>query len=304
MYGKVLPKNRLMIIQKIAGGLWNQMFQYAFARALSLEHGVKFKLDITGFKNYILHKYCLEVFDIKKFYADRKFIPRYENIYIKNKSIWYIRESFLKPLCIRYNHNHHIEKQYHFDRHLLDISSGYVDWYFQTEQYFVKYEKDIRKDFSFTLPPDSTNQDMIEKIDSCNSISIHIRRWDYISNTTTNRIHWTCDITYYEQAIQYITKKVKEPVFFFFSDDINRVKDNLKIQYEGYYIDFNNADKNYEDLRLMSICKHNIIANSSFSWWWAWLNKNKNKIVIAPQRWFNDNKRNYSDIIPYNRIKI
>ena len=280
------------------------MFQYAFIRALSLKHSVKFKLDITGFKSYKLHNYCLEEFNIQKEYANNKEIPRYENIYINNKYGLYIREFYIKPLLVKYNFMHHQEKQFNFNEKNLNLFTWYIEWYFQTEKYFKKYENIIREEFSFLRPPSILNKRMIEKINDCNSISIHIRRWDYISNTTTNRIHWTCDLTYYKKAIDYIKDNINEPVYFFFSDDIDRVKKNLQIDGEKYYVDFNNADRNYEDLRLMSICKHNIIANSSFSWWWAWLNRNKNKIVIAPQRWFNDNNRNYSDIIPYNRIKI
>ena len=293
-----------MIICKITWGLWNQMFKYAFAKALSLKHWTKIVLDTTGFKQYKLHKYCLEFFTINPIYADAKMIPRYEDVTFSNKYIAYVWELYIKQLCIQCNPQHYQEKQYHFDQSLLNISSGYIDWYFQTEKYFIEYEKNIREDFVFAIPPSDDNQEMMSKIHACNSISIHIRRWDYISNTVTNRVHGNCDLLYYEQAIKYIQEKIKNPVFFLFSDDIDWVKENLKIEYESHYIDFNNADKNYEDMRLMSNCKHNIIANSSFSWRWAWLNQNKDKIVIAPQRWFNDHKRNYSDIIPHSRTTI
>lgn len=145
---------------------------------------------------------------------------------------------------------------------------------------------------------------MIDIIKSCNAVSLHIRRGDYISNATTNTIHGTCNLDYYKRAVEYIKKNSVSPIFFIFSDDIDWVKDNLHLNEKHYYIDWNNADTNYEDMRLMSLCKHNVIANSSFSWWGAWLNNNPKKIVIAPQKWFNDSKLNTFDVIPEKRIKI
>lgn len=289
-----------MITQKIIWWLWNQMFQYAYIKALSLRNKQDFKLDVSEYKTYF-RPYELEIFDIEKNYASKKEIPFYENLYSKNKYFNFLLIQ-INWILKRLNPNHHIEK-YNFDKGLLNIKSWYIQWYFQTEKYFKDFENEIRKDFEFIIPPSKKNQETIEIITNCNSISIHIRRWDYITNSTTNEKHWTCSIDYYKKAIELIQFKITNPVFFIFSDDMDWVKENLKIE-KAYYIDWNNADKNYEDMRLMSLCKHNIIANSSFSWWWAWLNKNSEKIVIAPNKWFNDNNRNYSDIIPENWFKI
>lgn len=270
-----------MYISKITWWLGNQMFQYAYIKSLSLRQKKEFKLDISWFKHYTLHKYCLEFFDIQKTYATTHDTPWYEHIYIRNKYGAYIWERFIKPFLIVCNPWHHQEKQFHFDPSFLDISSWYIDGYFQTEKYFLAYEDEIRKDFTFIISPDVKNQEMAQKIKNANSVSLHIRRWDYVTNATTSRIHGTCDLVYYQEAIRYILQHVENPIFFLFSDDIDRVKKHLKLDSEKHYIDFNNAEKNYEDLRLMSLCKHNIIANSSFSWRWAWLNNNSNKIVIA-----------------------
>lgn len=293
-----------MVIIKLTWWLWNQMFQYALWKNLSLRHKVNFALDIFWFENYKLHKYCLEFFHIHDKYASKKEVPFYEFIYFKNKYLVYILEVHIKPFLRKYNPHHFVEKQFNFDPNVLTLKSGYVEWYFQTEKYFNAIEKDLRKDFSFKITPSKKNQDMIDIIKSCNAVSLHIRRGDYISNTTTNTIHGTCNLDYYKRAVEYIKKNSVSPIFFIFSDDIDWVKDNLHLNEKHYYIDWNNADTNYEDMRLMSLCKHNVIANSSFSWWGAWLNNNAEKIVIAPQKWFNDSKLNTIDVIPEKRIKI
>jgi len=279
------------------------MFQYAYIKSLSLKNNVNFWIDIIWFKKYKLHKYCLEVFNIKKKYISKNQLPFYQKLYSKNKFFNFIFIK-LKIIFKKINKKHFIEKQFNFDSNFLNIKSWYIEWYFQTEKYFIEYENDIRKDFEFIITPSKQNKKIIYLIHSCNSISIHIRRWDYITDKQSNDFHWTCNLNYYKKAINIINKKVQNPIFFFFSDDIKWVKENLKIKEKSYYIDWNNADTNYEDMRLMSLCKHNIIANSSFSWWWAWLNKNKEKIVIAPSKWFNDKRINYSDIISINWIKI
>ncbi len=130
-------------------------------------------------------------------------------------------------------------------------------------------------------------------------MSIHIRRGDFLNNERHN----TDKNSYYKEAIELIENKVENPVFFVFSDDMDWVKTNLNAKHETNFIDFNDALTNFEDMKLMSACKHNIIANSSFSWWAAWLNRNENKIVIAPKKWLNDDS-NTNDIIPETWIKI
>lgn len=289
-----------MIIQKITWWLWNQMFQYAYIKALSLKNNTDFKLDISEYKRYF-RPYELEIFNIEKNYSKENEIPFYNNLYSSNKYINFVFlkiKWFLKEI----NKNHHIEKQFNFDQDFCNIQSWYIEWYFQTEKYFENYEKEIRKNFDFIIPPSKKNKEIIEIIKSCNSVSIHIRRWDYITNKNVNSFHGTCNLDYYKKSIDIIKSKIHNPIFFIFSDDMSWVKKNLKIK-NAYYINWNTWKYSYEDIRLMWLCKHNIIANSSFSWWWAWLNKNNEKIIIAPKKWFNNNL-NYSDVIPNKWIKI
>lgn len=166
------------------------------------------------------------------------------------------------------------------------------------------YRSTILEDFTFINMPNKRNQSVLNMIDSKNSISIHVRRGDYVSNAATNKYHGLCDLGYYKKSIDYISKRVESPVYYIFSDDISWCKINLKIKGNVTYISHNNGDNSWEDMRLMSRCKHNIIANSSFSWWAAWLNTNLDKIVIAPRNWYKDLPRNMTDIIPSSWLTV
>ena len=162
----------------------------------------------------------------------------------------------------------------------------------------------MRREFVIKYQQDAQSQMFSDRIQSTESVSLHVRRADYIQNALTNKIHGTCDQDYYDRAIRYIAERVIDPHFFIFSDEPEWVKENLKIDFPMTVVDCNDASRNYEDLRLMSTCKHNIIANSSFSWWGAWLNPNPDKLVITPEQWFNDKKRNTKDLIPEQWVKM
>lgn len=153
-----------------------------------------------------------------------------------------------------------------------------------------KNYKEIIQDFTFPPFENEKNLKMKEIIEKSNSISIHVRRGDYLDHPLFGGI---CEKEYYQSAIKAILNKVKNPIFFIFSNDIKWCKENLNMDYPSYYIDWNKGEKSFRDMQLMSLCKHNIIPNSSFSWWGAWLNKNNNKIVIAPKNWTNESYKTF-----------
>jgi hypothetical protein len=141
----------------------------------------------------------------------------------------------------------------------------------------------------------------LSRLESSNAVSLHIRRGDYVDDVK-NKYLLTFGLEYYNEAVSYIKQTVVDPVFYIFSDDIDWAKNNLKI---GEAIFVSSPDiKDYEELVLMSKCKHNIIANSSFSFWGAWLNQNFNKIVIAPKKWSNKFVKQYSNIAPPDWIRL
>jgi hypothetical protein len=193
-----------------------------------------------------------------------------------------------------------IQEGFQFDPTVFKLPKNvYLKGYWQTEKYFADIRNILLQDFSLKREINPNCQQFIQKITNCNSVSLHIRRGDYAENQNLNRIHGLCSLDYYQTSVNYLKKQIKEPHFFLFSDDPEWVKENLAIEDQTTIVSGNNfAD--YEDLFLMSLCQHNIIANSSFSWWAAWLNRNSDKIVCTPKQWFAVKSRNTQDLIPSN----
>ena len=181
----------------------------------------------------------------------------------------------------------------------------YLDGYWQSEKYFKGAVEAIRRELIVQKELEGKNLEIAGMIkEVAQPVSIHIRRGDYVSDKKTNQVHGLCSLDYYESAINRLTETFSSPHFFVFSDDQNWVKENLKLNLPATYVDHNDAATNFEDLRLMSLCKHNIIANSSFSWWGAWLNADSEKVVIAPSKWFADNNMNSQDVCPEVWVRI
>ena len=155
-----------------------------------------------------------------------------------------------------------------------------------------------------TMPQNEINQHWSEIIANTNSICLHVRRGDYITTDYAylGTLIGENGITYYKDAINHINSQIENPVYFIFSDDMQWVKEHINIPDKTvYYMDHNDITENYEDLRLMTECKHFIIANSTFSWWAAYLGKFADKIVIAPKKWLMNND---TDIILDSWIKL
>lgn len=170
---------------------------------------------------------------------------------------------------------------------MLELPDGsYLDGYWQSEKYFSDYEERIREEFSVRAPLDGRSLELAEQMRERPSVSVHVRRGDYFSNPVTAAVHQVCDVEYFQRGIAYLGERLENPTFFVFSDEPDWARDNLRIPYPTTVISHNDASRNYGDLRLMSLCDHHIIANSSFSWWGAWLDPSSDKIVVAPKTWF------------------
>ena len=141
-------------------------------------------------------------------------------------------------------------------------------------------------------------------MNAASSVSVHVRRGDYVNDPKTNAYHGTCSLDYYKKAVEIIRNKVKDPVFFIFSDDAEWVKKNFNIDEQQVLVSEPEKLSLTEELKLMASCRHSVVANSSFSWWGAWLNNNNEKMVIAPQKWFADPLIDTSDLIPSAWIRI
>ena len=263
-----------MIITKIKGGLGNQLFQYAVGRAVALHHNLPLKLDLTIFETYNLHNgYRLDQFSIHADIAT-------ENEIINLKGRNNVLFSALRKAGLIKRKSYFKEKgTSYFDASIFKNNSIYLDGYWQNELYF----SDIRELLLRELSPISSMSDLgnayLEPIKNSNSVSLHVRRGDYLNLKNVGVL----DVDYYMKAVEYIRTNVEKPIFFIFSDDLEWCKNSLGFLEGCIYVDRTQTE--IDDLKLMSFCRHNIIANSSFSWWGAWLNQNPKKTVIAPKGW-------------------
>lgn len=300
-----------MIIVKLYGGLGNQLFQYALGRHLAEKNSTILKLDLCNFQIDKLRKYELHCFKILHQIASLNEIEaiKCENKYrlcrLTSKIRMKLGFSYSKifdfynlPIIIK-------EKKFSFDSSVLETKGNiYIDGYWQSEKYFSVIKNILLSELVIKYEQDLKNKELAKLICNTESVSLHIRRGDYVHDQLTNLYHGLCSFDYYQKAVDQIVQKIPNCHFYVFSDDPLWVRENFKLDYPLIIVDHNNINTNYEDLRLMSLCHHNIIANSSFSWWGAWLNKNPEKIVYAPEKWFNDKKLDTSDLIPGSWLKI
>jgi hypothetical protein len=275
-----------MIIVKLMGGLGNQMFQYAAAKALAERNGVPLKIDLSFLndrsekENFTFREFELACFDIPIEIATKEELSVFK---CKNRFFANVLDLIGISTPIVY-----FEKSLNYDKSFMQLpKETLLIGYFQSEKYFIQIRHHILENFKWISPASDINFSLINSIESTNSVSIHIRRGDFVNNEVINSIHGSCDIDYYKRAISYINLYIENPTFFIFSDDISWAKKVFGMMSSVIFISHNVGKESFWDMRLMSYCKNNIIANSSFSWWGAWLNPNKTKIIIAPKIWYN-----------------
>ena len=292
-----------MKIVNILGGLGNQMFQYALAVALKAKHpDEKILIDSSGFRGYPLHNgYELtRIFDIQ--IQEATIMEQSKLFYpLRNYRMWQIGRRILPR-----------RKSVIYDAANMAFVPGIVNYqdaayylgYWQTEKYFKDIRPKILEAFRFpALMDGSRNAAFAVKMSKMACVvSVHVRRGDYTKIANTQGI---CTLDYYKEALRQLLSNVTPDMFVVFSDDTEWSRENLNDYFANTpvtYVDWNKGSDSFRDMQLMSLCHHNIIANSSFSWWGAWLNQNPDKIVIVPSRWMNDG--GWPDMIPDNWYKI
>jgi len=271
-----------MIIVRTKGGLGNQMFQYALGRSLSLKTGLPLLLDKRYYLHDREHGYGLDRFRL----ADIQLAP--ENLPPAPREQPLVH--WLWRLMRREPHLQH-EAGAAFDPAIAAISGpAWVEGYFQSERYFADHTATIRAELTPNAPPDAENAPWLAEIAAePGALSLHVRRGDNVRNSRFAARHGTCTPDYYARALDHVAGQMTaEPVIYAFSDDPDWVRDNLKLPAKIRIPGHNDGARNVEDLRLVSACRHHIIANSSFSWWGAWLNPRADKVVAAPACWFAD----------------
>lgn len=292
-----------MIVAKLQGGLGNQMFQYALGRHLAIKNNVPLKLDVTALKtndpSVTKRDYILSVFNVEESFATEKEIAWFKKYRFKKGKFW-----FWYNRTIANRSRYAWEKQFNFEPWILTLKEPvYLDGYWNTEKYFKEIEDIIRKEFTLKKELGVESQKLLSEISGVESVSLHVRRGDYVSDTRTNAWHGAISSDYYEKAIQNIAEHVTNPHFFIFSDDPAWAREHIIPPFPTIYMP-TDTEHPEEDMYLMSQCKHNIIANSTFSWWGAWLNNNPNKIVIAPHKWFQTPKMDTRDLVPTTWVTL
>lgn len=289
-----------MVITKLIGGLGNQLFQYALGRALSIKNDARLKLDVSGYESYKLRRYSLSHFNVVEEIATPVEIERFRRADSNNRLARLARlASRLGVLPDSLRFTTLAERGFPFHPEVLDARGNvYLEGYWQSEKYFKDVEDVIRRELTVKHEPDPVNEQVGREIMGADSVCVHVRRGDYVANPEFNKIYELCSPDYYRAAAGELAKSVAAPHFFVFSDDPRWARENLEFNYPVTFIDHNGEGKDYEDLRLMSLCKHFVIANSSFSWWGAWLGSDPRKMVFAPKAWFRTREHDTRDLIP------
>ncbi|HEY6019083.1 MAG TPA: alpha-1,2-fucosyltransferase [Candidatus Paceibacterota bacterium] len=275
-----------MIITKLQGGLGNQLFEYAFGRRLAIENQTELKIDLASYLTDPQRSYELGVFNIDATIATPDEVGAFVGTTHAGKKI--------KRLVGHYNLNNYIQEP-HFafwPKALSTKSPAYLEGYWQSEKYFKPIETKLRQELTLRTPLCGEAETMRARISSSRSVSLHVRRKDYIDSQF---LELTPE--YYQKAMGRIRSAEAEPSYFVFSDDVSWARQNLALPTSTVFVSTLGL-RNYEELFLMSYCKYHIVANSSFSWWGAWLDPNPHKLIVAPKRWFISDVHDTKDLVP------
>jgi len=295
------------VIVSLYGGLGNQLFQYSAAKSLALRNNAPLVLDLYWFsivdqlKNTTPRNYALASFNVKSeltsiglpWHQNRSLLSR-----IGSKFSFFSQTAHDDIPIYSENGNG-------FDKNLNKITGPiWLNGYWQSYKYFEDISDSIKSEIGLIGSLSKNSLDIYKKIISSQSICLHIRRGDYVFNSNASQTHGVCNHSYYKEGVKIAAKGLKKPIVFIFSDDPDWVRKNLKLTFETFIVDANDADNAHQDLWLMQSCQRFVIANSTLSWWAAWLSKNQEKIVVAPRKWFLSKKLDSSDLIPPSWVRI
>jgi hypothetical protein len=288
-----------MIIVKLIGGLGNQMFQYAAGKALAVKNSTELFCD---------HSFLME--DPGESYTRR--LPELGQLNVScpeapaDLTDKFFNETFFAKLFYRKKDRYEIFNEHgpRFDPEFFSLGkNAYLNGFWQSEKYFHSIREVLLKEFTPAYEFSDSQKKILAQINATNSVSIHVRRGDYIHLPGAHEFHGVCSLSYYKEAIRLIREKNNNAEFFVFSDDMDWCKDNFGDISPLTFVE-GNSKFSSTDLLLMSNCRHNIIANSSYSWWGAWLNRHEDKSVIAPVNWYQKSGIDTSDLYCKGWIRI
>jgi hypothetical protein len=301
-----------MKIVKVAGGLGNQMFQYAFARALEVRSGEDVYLDTSTYEYMPAHN----GFELDRLFAVQYRLAREEDI----RRLGTRPRSFFSKLRRKYftKRTHYIDRSFRYDPYVFALGGDrYLEGYWQSEKYFAPIADRLRQEFHFISDPGPQNWQIlgetIQQLDAKTSrqralVSVHVRRGDSLRQPETQ----VCTEAYYRNALGLAKQQFIRPHFLVFSDDLSWCRTHLDLEKgDATFVDWNRGADSWRDMWLMSRCSGHIIANSSFSWWGAWLDPHPDKLVIAPARWSFSEQRvfayyryDFRDIVPESWVRV
>jgi len=299
-----------MIVVRLAGGMGNQLFQYAFSRALSLEYNLPFYFDTRVYNNNkIRESYTFRTLDLDLFNTSYNIV---NDSLIKDVPIFKTNMQIIKNLIYQkinkpivygsfFIYNESNFKKFNFNENF----NYYLDGYWQNIEYFKNYENIISQEITFKEIPPNNILELGDKFSSTDTVAIQIRKTDYVTNYINRLLFNNLDPNYFLKCVQFFKQRLGNPLFVIFSDDNNWVKANLNFKDNFYLIDDKiKGDRFQYSLYLMSKCRYFIISNSSFGWWGAYLSKFKNKIIIGPKKWFRFKSNSPLNNMPKNWLQM
>lgn len=291
-----------MIIIRLKGGMGNQMFQYAFGLSLANKLNTNLKVDLSSLLDrskgdFVYRNYDLDIFTLKAEFLNS---PQLLKTIYRSKSRAVTKLVEKRVISKR---PYVKEIDFHFQNDLIAKAAKntvYEGW-FQSHLYFQDIEAQVRNAFQFKTPILDSSQELLDKINTSNAVCLNVRRTDFLKVDNLN----TTNLDYFIKAANHMASIVDKPVFFIFSDDVKWCQENIKLAYPTQLVGHEHKGRKFGNyLQLMIACKHYIIPNSSFAWWAIWLNNHSEKHVIAPKKWFNDEKIDTSDLTYEHWIRL
>lgn len=290
-----------MFIIKIEGGLGNQLFQYSLGRLLEIKYNKIVSYDFSSYEEgykYTPRKFLLDKFNTKLRVATKDEI--YKTLYpfgVVSKCVHFFKKVINKFIFKKY----HVAFEPTLLSELNKLNTAYLGGYWQSYKYVLPVIEQLGNECTLVDDSSLVTNSNYQLALSTESVAVHIRRGDYVGNSKDLQ---PLEKTYYENAVKVISEKIENPKFFIFSDDISWVKSNMSDIFDESTVYIEGRDlKDYEELLLISTCKHSIIANSTFSWWGAMLNKNTHKVIISPKNWKNIHFKDDSDLCPMEWVR-
>lgn len=283
-----------MIVAHLDGGLGNQMFQYAFGLQVARTHGTQLFLDLSSYQAKPAHGYLLNRFAIQAVEATNSLVDRFPRKYLpvahKQRALpdW-LRWSSLRRVR---------EKPFGFQsKYLATSDNSFLVGYWQSDKYFADTRSELIKHFQLVEKPSLRSQQVAAQMAACDSLAVHIRRGDYVSNSEAAKIYVNLPLSYYEHSIDDFARQRKKVEVFVFSNDHAWCREQLRTTLPIHFVDHNSPSQAHEDLWLLTQAAGCVIANSTFSWWGAYLNQRENNQVYAPQHWFQPGTLDGSNLL-------